>query len=503
MSENKNTRYSFYIVSKEHKKNIVRTLHYLTNFNYILKEDTLNSNEISCYKLVGNSVKSEFIDNDVIYKKESSSMELSDYEIVINELDNLALNVNAKNIKLLKKFIKKHTIFKVPEGTAKTTTLFDEDKKELYITYIANKLNITENYALRIYNQLHSRVIFRYFHELYTNPTAVIIQKNKIIPIILDELQELKIIENFIKRFKWIFQKSILNELRKRRKQYIQDEIEREKYLISIRDIDVVNSFFNFNIILDTTDKLYKDAIQILFREADSLCEVEGYFNYIEVDWNYELSNEADNWYEEYLEIDKKAVEYITEYNELNKNNFEIIYKSQSGKNDLEYGDEYYNDIIDTETYYDETSLEQTKQSALSFNKQWENTFKILYQYLKSDNPSKNKYLQILNFSNEIQNEYNELLKNDPKFFNKDGKVSKNKYYKEIDQNYYDEIKKHTKEATNEEIRKMKSKLMKTKIVRWELLYKLSNNIFIQSLNDFNIDKLQFNIKINMDDCPF
>lgn len=502
---NKKSRYSFYTVKQKHNKNVVRSLHYLTNYNYILRETLFDKDEEPCYKLSGIDLKSEFINNNIIYKKESSNIELSDYEIVINEVDSLALNVKAKYITFIKNFIDTHTILKTPSNNNKITDFFFNDKlKQLFILSMQANTNLSKEYINRVYNQLHSRIIFRYFHELYSNPTAVIIQGNKIKPILLDELQELRIIESFINRFKWIFDEPILNELQRRKEQYRIEELEREKYIASIKDIDKVNRFFHFNMVLDTDDSLYNDSIQILFQGADALFENLGYYNSIEVNWSYQVSDEAEQWYEmeenNLININDVATNYIKEYNQKYFNEFPIIYEAINSDKDLQYGDEYYEDIIDYETYQDNSNKDETRESALSFDQQWENTFKYLYRNIISDNIDENIYLQFIQFAEQVNSEYYELLINDSFFFTKTGKIARNKYYRLIDDDYYEKIKKHSKGATTQQIQKIKFKLMKLKRARWELIYKLANISLIQNIKDFDIESLQF---INMDDCPF
>ena len=504
---NEKSRYSYYIVSKEHNKNVVRTMHYLTSYNYIIKENTINSNGIPAYHLEGNDKPNSYMkQNKYAYTKKTAIAELSSYDVVMDELENLALNVKAKYITLIKKFINEQCIIKSFDDAKKTIDFFSSTKrKQLFFMTMKSQTYLSEKYINQIYNQLHSRVIFRYFQELYSNPTTVEVIGNKIKPIILDEIQELKIIEEYINRIKWIFDETILKELRKKREQYIQDEIDRQKYLVAIRDVDVVNSIFNFNMILDTDDRLYKDAIQILFEGANNLLEVEKCYNYIEVDWNYEISQEAEQWYEDEensypLTVNDFAVKYIKEYNEKYSNNYSIIYEAQNSKNDLQYGDEYYGDIVDRETYNDESNSDDARESSLSVGKQWENTFKYLYNNLKSGESDENKYYQLVNLANQIKKEYNVLLKNDPNFFSKIGKVVRNKYYRTIDEDYFERIKKQSPNATLQEVRKVKFKLMKTNREKWELIYKIANIPLIKKIDLFDIETLQF---LNMDDCPF
>lgn len=504
---NEKSRYSYYIVSKEHNKNVVRTMHYLTSYNYVIKEDKVNSNGVPAYYLEGNDNPNSYIkQNKYAYTKKTAIAELSSYDVVIAELENLALNVKAKYITLIKKFINERCIIKSFDDSKKTIDFFSNKKiKQLFIMFMRSQTYLSEKYINQVYNQLHSRVIFRYFQELYNKPTIVEVIGNKEKPIILDEIQELKIIEEYINRIKWIFDETILEELRKKREQYIQDEIDRQKYLVAIKDVDVVNSFFNFNMVLDTDDRLYKDAIQILFEGANALLEVEGYFNYIEVDWTYELSSEAEQWYEDEqnsypLTVNDFAVKYIKEYNEKHLNEYNIIYEAQNSKKDLQYGDEDYGDIVDRETYNDESNSDDVRESSLSFDKQWENTFKYLYNNLKSGKTDENKYYQLVNLANQIKREYNDLLKNDPNFFSKTGKVVRNKYYRTIDEDYFEGIKKQSPNATIQEVRKVKFKLMKTNREKWELIYKIANISVIQKIDLFDIETLQF---LNMDDCPF
>lgn len=509
---NEKSRYSYYIVSKEHSKNVVRTLHYLTSYNYIIKEDTINSNGVQAYRLEGKETNNTDIHQRVelsknyAYTKTTANIELSSYDVVMDELENLALNVKAKYITLIKKFINEQCIIKSFDDSKKTIDFCTDNKrKQLFFMTMKSQTYLSDKYINQIYNQLHSRVIFRYFQELYSNPTTVEVVGNKIKPIILDEIQELKIIQEYINRIKWIFDETILEELRKKREQYIQDEIDRKKYLVAIRDIDVVNSFFNFNMVLDTDDRLYKDAIQILFEGANALLEVERYYNYIEVDWTYEISQEAEQWYEDEqnsytLTVNDFAVKYIKEYNEKYSNKYSIIYEAQNSKKDLQYGDEDYGDIVDRETYNDESNSDDVRESSLSFGKQWENTFKYLDNNLRSGESDENKYYQLVNLANQIKKEYNELLKNDPNFFSKTGKVVRNKYYRTIDEDYIERIKKQSPNATLQEVRKVKFKLMKTNREKWELIYKIANIPLIKKIDLFDIETLTF---LNMDDCPF
>lgn len=508
----KEDRYSFYDVSKVHKKNVIRTLNNLSHKNYITKENVLNSNEVDCYRFISSDTESIHLKNSTIYRKKTvAAIEVLDYNIVIAELENLALNVSAKKLHKLKEFIDNYTIYEAPNNleASKTTSLFHPHLKERYISLIANFLDTSRKYAQRVFNQLHSRIIFRYFQELYTNPTAVLVQGNKVKPIILDEFYELQVVTNFIFKNRWLFDEAILDELKKRKKKYIQDEQEREQYLVAVRDLDVANLFLHFDLVLDTQDRVYRDAIQVLMRAADNYLENEGYYNYIYVNYEYEFSNDVEEWYDDKLQKEQGnfgmdaqelALEYVKNYNEKNKDKYNYIYKVVSGDDDVSYEDDGYSDIVDSEEYHDESTKEETRQGSLSFDRQWENTYRLLYEGLKSDDPSINRYFQVLNYAKKLQDEYENLLFSDSNFFSKTGKVCRNKFYRTFDKEMYEKIKLETKETDEQVLHKVKFKLMKIKRTRWEYLYTMQQDPFIKSLQDFDIESLEF---IPMDDFLF
>lgn len=498
MPKNKDSRYSFYNVKQKHKKNIVRTLHYLTDSTYIIKEDIGNGSDNSYYRIKAYEDESEFIKNSIVYKKNIAAINLTNYSLVMGEIDSLEINISAKKLKALKDFINNYTLLKdtTEDDSKKSTNLFNPSKKEEYLTLITYNLNTlktsktSKKYVQKIYNQLHSRILFRHFPNLYTNPAPIMINGKKIKHQLIDELYELEVIADFIYRYKWLYDEPILKELQKRKIQYDKDNKDREKYLVSVRDLDVINGFYRFGMLLNTDDKLYRDSINILTHGANSLLEIHGYYNYIGLDLEYEVSDEADKWYDYELQEELEnynmdaediALEYIKEYNENNDGKYDIIYEAVSGKDDIEYEDELEHDT-------------------LAFDKQWENTFKILYSGLSSNDVTINKYLHVISHSNNLHIQYFNLLVNNPNFFSKTGKVCRNKYYRSIDKMIYEQIKINNKEADDKAIHDIKFKLMKIKRAKWEYLYTLVNDPFIKSLEDFHLDSLEF---FHMDDSIF
>lgn len=203
------------------KKTYNELLAELNSDNYVVREKAKESiAELSKYvDLIFQREKA------IIYYKPITDSYLRNYNMIINEINNIYMyNREIKQKEILKSIVKESILNPIDKLENQYCTFFKEGYKEDYIneikkaiyTYKEENFKSTEQasiFANKIYTQLKNRIQFKNLNFYHYN-TDEKNQSNKLRPTFITSLDKLKYKINYIKQMKWIFNEFFMDNIR-------------------------------------------------------------------------------------------------------------------------------------------------------------------------------------------------------------------------------------------------------------------------------------------------
>ena len=415
----------------------------------------------------------------LIYSADDALDNLSTYELIENTIDNMvSINTVYKYKKALKVILDEYS----EQGVS---TMLDESNEEHVIQKISDGFNCSILYAKKIYQQLKNRI--KYANAgLYSVNDEATNKVNVLIPNFITPYDELKSDIHYILKRKWLFNDSVLNELR------LRVEKLREPKKIFFEEhyedlIQQIEGYFAIHI-YDTEDDIYYDALEFLqYTYLKEMYENAPYSNPNYTPYEYEFITDyaTDNF-----KNTDSAKSYIQYYNQ-DVLNIEPMNDAEDTFNEeqaVEQFNQIYNAPIDAETYYDNSIQDTYRDSASSTTIQWSNFYDTLLSGIISKDENKNVYKKVCEFSSEILSEY--LLLEQSGMYLENGLINESC---DVLKNIHIKLEQGLKEVEGDDKYKRIREVVAMKKKECRLIYKTVNeNSIFYALEDFNYKTLKF-----------
>lgn len=523
------------------KKNIARALNtFATQYDfictrYLLTEFDTKTDIVTFDFFLNVTELSLDARNKIVFNKSISDIHLQDYNIIIEELDNMYSSYKKIYIDNMKDIIQNSVDNKTIEKKDWTTDFFSTEyisQKLMYDNFksyyfSSNKItddnfSINKKLALlvkKIFTLLKNRIQFRYIN-LYNNIIDDKTSKNIVIPqyISLPRIEKEKI--KYIKKLYWIYDEDFIQDIHN-----IQDK--KNKY-----NSTLLNKYSQLEMqericseypikLLETDEGKYLYAIEVLI-----LNEYEVLENDNKGLSPYDENNDIYSKYSHMQWTEDEAVDYINTYNNDNQH-LTDLFKDYFDEYDMR-PEEHPIDEMFIQEKDDEDYSDDFLKNELSINTQWN----ILYSKIISEiegSDKNNRYYQIREMAMSIIDNYKLLDKN--KVFTKTGRIRRNsKYCIEFKENLTKQLKDekfiiylkdfknkstifHNK-TSKEYIENLKTRFLNTLSVKikreiintieevfniyqsiWIIQFKIMNDplFSIQSIEYFDYHKLEYN----------